>query len=108
MTRYAVRCGDYADFGDPEEEWSVEGFPNAEAAAEYARRFIRAQIEDLRAETGSAEELREMYFRFGEYAFAAGLDPDAWVAHCIANPASRKAEVDYAALEPRPGKARRA
>ena len=28
VTRHAVRCGDYADFGDPEEEWPVEGFPS--------------------------------------------------------------------------------
>jgi hypothetical protein len=101
VSLHAVRCGDYADFGDPEEEWVVEGFPNAEAAAEYARRFIRAQIEDMRAEAGTAEELKDMYFRFGEYAFAAGLDHQAWVAHCIATPAGRKAEVDYAAAEPR-------
>jgi hypothetical protein len=101
VTLYAVRCGDYADFGDPDEEWSMEGFPNAEAAAEYARRFVRAQIEDLRAEAGTAEELNAMYFRFGEYAFAAGLDHAAWVARCIATPASRRAEVDYAAAEPK-------
>lgn len=100
MSRHTVRCGDYADFGDPDEEWLVEGFPGAEAAAEYARRFVRAQVEDLRAEAGSAEELRAMYFRFGEYAFAAGLDHAAWVAHCIATPAGRRAETDYAAVEP--------
>ena len=101
MIRHAVRCGDYADFGDAEEEWTVEGFPSPEAAAEYARRFVRAQIEDLRAEAGTAEELKDMYFRFGEYAFAAGLDHAAWVAHCIGTPAGRKAEVDYAAAEPK-------
>ena len=101
MTRHAVRCGDYADFGDPEEEWLVEGFAGAEAAAEYARRFVRAQIEDLRAEAGTAEELNAMYFRFGEYAFAAGLDHEAWVAHCIATPANRRADTDYAAAAPK-------
>ena len=100
MSGHAVRCGDYAAFGDPEEEWLVEGFATAEAAAEYARRFIRAQIEDLRAEAGSAEELNEMYFRFGEYAFAAGLDHAAWAARCIATPATRRAECDYEAAAP--------
>jgi hypothetical protein len=98
VSLHAVRCGDY---GDPEEEWTVEGFADAAAAAEYARRFIRAQIEDLRAETGSAEELREMYRSFGEYARTPGFDHEAWAAHCIATPASRKAETDYLALEPR-------
>jgi hypothetical protein len=101
VSLHTIRCGDYADFGDPDEEWTVEGFPSAEAAAEYARRFIRAQIEDLRAASGSAEELKDMYFRFGEYAFAAGLDHAAWAAHCIATPAARKADTDYAAAEPR-------
>ena len=100
MTRHAVRCGDHADAGDPEEQWLVEGFASAEAAQEYARRFIRAQIEDLRAQAQSPADLRDLYFSFGEYAAAEGLDTEAWVAHCIATPAARKAETDYAALDP--------
>jgi hypothetical protein len=30
--RHAVRCGDFADEGDEDEEWLVEGFASAEAA----------------------------------------------------------------------------
>jgi hypothetical protein len=100
MSRFSVRCGDHADAGDPDEEWTVEGFANAEAAREYARRFIRAQIEDLRGDAASPEELREMYDRWGEFAHTEGLDHDAWAAHCIANPAGRKADTDYMTLEP--------
>ena len=48
MSRHSVRCGDFADEGDPDEEWLVAGFASAEAAQEYARRFVRAQVEDLR------------------------------------------------------------
>ena len=101
-SRHSVRCGDFADEGDPDEEWLVEGFASAEAAQEYARRFVRAQIEDLRREAASPAELAEMYGRWGEYAVTPGFDPGPWVAHCIANPAARKQDTDYAALEPRP------
>jgi hypothetical protein len=44
--------------------------------------------------------LRAAYLAFGEYAATAGFDPAPWVAQCIATPATRKAETDYAALEP--------
>ena len=101
MTGHHVRCGDYADFGDPDEEWVVDGFASAALAQDYARRFVRAQIEDLRAEAASPEELQDMYYRFGEYAVADGLDHKAWVAACIGTPATRKQDTDYAALEPR-------
>ena len=67
---------------------------------ESSRRFIRAQIEDLRREAASPEELAGMYAQWGEYAETPGLDHAAWVAHCIANPAARKQDTDYAALEP--------
>ena len=100
MSRHSVRCGDFADEGDPEEEWQVGGFASAEAAQEYARRFVRAQVEDLRREAASPAELAEMYDRWGEYAETPGFDLAAWVTHCIANPAARKQDTDYAALEP--------
>ena len=102
MSRHSVQCGDFASLGDPDEEWQVAGFASDEAAQEYARRFIRAQIEDLRQTAGSPEELKQMYLRWGEYAATAGLDAEAWVAHCIANPAAKRQDTDYAALEPRP------
>ena len=62
--------------------------------------FIRAQVEDLRREAASPEELASMYAEWGEYAETPGFDRAAWVAHCIANPATRKQDTDYAALEP--------
>ncbi|MFC7477820.1 hypothetical protein ACFQS7_25950 [Dankookia sp. GCM10030260] len=100
MSRHSVRCGDFADEGDPEEEWLVTGFASAEAAQEYARRFVRAQVEDLRREAKSPAELAEMYDRWGEYAETPGFDRAAWVSHCIAHPAARKQDTDYAVLEP--------
>lgn len=98
--KHRVLCGDFAHLGDPEEEWEVGDFASAAAAQEYARRFIRAQIEDLRRDIPDAAELRHTYLTFGEYAATEGFDSAAWVEHCIATPATRRAETDYAALEP--------
>jgi hypothetical protein len=101
VAAHIVQCGDHGAYKDPEEEWQVTGFPSAEAAAEYARRFTRAQVEDLRPQAGGdAEALRGMYYRWGEYALAPGLDHRAWVEFCIANPASRRQDTDYDTLEP--------
>ena len=97
---FLVMCGDFAHYQDPEEEWVVTGFTSAAVAQEYARRFIRAQIEDLRGQAESQAALKEMYFSWGEYAATEGFDSAAWVDHCIATPASRKAETDYDALDP--------
>ena len=98
--RHSVLCGDFAHYQDPDEEWEIPGFRTAEAAAEYARRFVRDQVEGLRGEYADAAGLREAYLAFGEYAIAPGFDLEAWLDHCIANPAARKADTDYQALDP--------
>lgn len=97
---HRVRCGDHAAGDDPDAVWIVDGFRTLAAAQDYARRFIRAQIEDLRADTAGPEALREQYFLWGEFAEAEGLDHRAWAEHCIANPARVRADTDYEALEP--------
>jgi hypothetical protein len=97
---HAVLCGDFASDQDPEEEWSVEGFRSAEAAAEYARRFVRDQVEHLRGAYPDARALREAFLMFGEYAITPGFELRPWLEHCIANPATRKADTDYQALDP--------
>ncbi len=97
---HAVLCGDFAHYQDPDEEWSVEGFRTAEAAAEYARRFVRDQVEALRAEYATPEALRDACLAFGEYAIAPGFELKAWLDHCIATPASKRADTDYQAIDP--------
>jgi hypothetical protein len=97
---HRVLCGDFAHGQDPDEQWEVGDFASAAAAQEYARRFIRAQIEDLRRDAPEAAALRQAYFAWGEYAAAEGFDSAAWVEHCIATPATRRSETDYAALDP--------
>jgi hypothetical protein len=100
VTAFQVLCGDFAHYQDPDEEWSVDGFRTAEAAAEYARRFVRDQVEALRGEYTTPEALRDAFLGFGEYAIAQGFDLQAWLAHCIANPAARRADTDYQAIDP--------
>jgi hypothetical protein len=97
---HSVVCGDFAHYQDPDEEWSVDGFRNADQAAEYARRFVRDQVEALRAEYATPEALREAYLSFGEYAIAPGFELTAWLDHCIATPATRRADTDYQAIDP--------
>ncbi|WP_291296476.1 hypothetical protein [Elioraea sp.] len=104
MTRtWRVSCGDFFHFMDTDEEWTVEGFQTAEAAREYARRFIRSHIERLR--TPDPVEHHSQYMSFGEYASAGGFDSSEWVAWCIASPATRPEHTDYLALDPTPRKA---
>lgn len=97
---HSVLCGDFAHDQDPDEEWSIDGFRTEEAAAEYARRFIRDQVEGLRAEYPDPAALEQAFLSFGEYAIAPGFELKPWLAHCIAQPATRKADTDYQALDP--------
>lgn len=97
---HSVLCGDFANDQDPDEEWSVDGFRTAEAAAEYARRFIRDQVEGLRSEYPDPAALEQAFLSFGEYAIAPGFELKPWLAHCIATPATRRADTDYQALDP--------
>ncbi len=99
---FTVHCGDFASEEDEDDTWEVEGFSTLATAQEYARRFIRAQIEDLRDEAETSAALKEIYLMWGEYAAAEDFDSAAWVDYCIAHPASRKAETDYDALDPNP------
>ncbi|WP_043338665.1 hypothetical protein [Belnapia moabensis] len=69
MRLHAARCGDY---GDPDEER-----PDAVA--------VRARIEDVRAATGSTEEMRQMVRSVGDY---------------IRIPAHRRAQAATMAPEP--------
>jgi hypothetical protein len=97
---HSVLCGDFAHYQDPDEEWAVHGFRTEEAAAEYARRFVRDQVEHLRSEYPDPEALEQAFLMFGEYAMAPGFVLRDWLAYCIANPAAGKADTDYQALDP--------
>ena len=72
--------------------FEFENVPHAaaEAAAEYARRFIRDQVEGLRSEYPDPAALEQAFLSFGEYAIAPGFELKPWLAHCIATPATRR------------------
>ena len=71
---HSVLCGDLAHQYEEDDEWIVEGFRTAEAAREFARRFVRDQIEGLRVEYADPQELKAAYLSFGEYAETPGFD----------------------------------
>lgn len=99
---HVVVCGDFAHYMDRDEEWTVGGFRTAEAAVEYARRFVRDQVEGMREEYENPAALKQAFMMFGEYAITAGFSLDPWLDHCIANPATRRSDTDYQALDPSP------
>lgn len=59
---------------DPAEDFTVHGFPTLELAREFARRWVRDSLEELRASGQTAKALREQWFTFGEDAVVLGGD----------------------------------
>ncbi len=55
-----------------EEEYVIGGFPTFELAKEFARRWVRDSVEEFRQPGQSKEELRRMWYAFGEDAVARG------------------------------------
>lgn len=53
---------------DREKDFVCSGFPTVELANEFARRWVRDSVEELRAANQTKEELRRMWFIFGEDA----------------------------------------
>lgn len=54
------------------EDRVVGGFPTRELAVEFARRRVHDSVKELRASGQSAEELRRLWFLFGEDAVVLG------------------------------------
>lgn len=85
---------------DPDEETAVRGFRTPEAAKEYARRRTRDSLEELRKPDVTAEELRKMWYSFGEDCLVIGGDYAGLseLDFFIANPATPE-ERDWEAVE---------
>ena len=74
---------------EPEADYVVGIFPTFELAKEFARRWVRDSVEELRAPGQSAEELRRRWFTFGEDAsvlrgephYAGSHELDYFIAH---------------------------
>ena len=97
---YAVLIVDMFHYDD-ESNYRIEGFPTPEAAKEFARRWVRDSVEELRAAGQTAKKLRSMWYAFGEDALALGQqyagsqELDYFVAH----PATAE-ERDWQSLRP--------
>lgn len=104
--RYAVAVLDMFNYRDEEGAMLVDGFPTAEIAKEYVWRRMRDSVEELRAANQSSEELKQLWFVFGEDSLVVGgergeayyglADLDFFIDH----PAST-AERDWLELEQR-------
>jgi hypothetical protein len=60
---------------DPEEDYVIDGFPTFELAKEFARRWVWDSVEELRKPGQSREELRSMWYTFGEDASVLQGEP---------------------------------
>ncbi len=103
---YAVAVLDMFNYMDDEGAMLVDGFPSAEIAKAYVWRRMRDSVEELRAANQSREELKQLWFVFGEDSLVVGdkvtssyyglVDLDFFIDH----PAST-AERDWLDLERR-------
>jgi hypothetical protein len=59
---------------EPEHDFVIEGFPAVELATEFARRWVRNSLENQRKSKQTKEELRKLWYAFGEDAMVLGRD----------------------------------
>jgi hypothetical protein len=99
---YSVLIIEMSHYQDPDGERSIEGFSTFELAREFARRWVRDSVEELRGQGQSREELRSRWFTFGEDAIVIGGDSYAGsheLDYFIANPATAQ-ERDWRSVKP--------
>jgi hypothetical protein len=71
--QYSVRVMDMFHYQDEHEEYTIEGFPTFELAKEYARKFVRNQIEEAsRNGNGDRGGLKKGLWRYGQDAMVLG------------------------------------
>jgi len=92
MGYIVIVCDMFHFADDPEHEISVPGFPTQEAAIEYARRRTRSSLEALRQPGQTPEELRSLWYTFGEdcrvvgpegVVYRASAELDAFIRHPV-------------------------
>jgi hypothetical protein len=69
---YSVLIRDMFHRYREEEEYVIGDFPTLELAKEFARRRVRDSVEEHRQPGQSNEELRRMWYAFGEDAVVLG------------------------------------
>ncbi|HEY0098686.1 MAG TPA: hypothetical protein VGB76_06995 [Pyrinomonadaceae bacterium] len=60
---------------DEAKNFVMEGFPTVELANEFARRWVRDSVEELRGLNRTREEVRRLWHTFGEDASVLGGQP---------------------------------
>ncbi|HEY7545737.1 MAG TPA: hypothetical protein VID27_12675 [Blastocatellia bacterium] len=88
---YSVLIIDMSHYMDGESEYRIDGFPSFELAREFARRWVRDSVEEMRSPGQSADELRKSWFMWGEDAIVLGGESYAGsheLDFFIANPAT--------------------
>lgn len=102
MAYTVIACDMFHFADDPDHEIEIPGFLTKEAAIEYARRRVRRSVEELRKPGQTAEELRNLWYTFGEdcrvvgpegVIYRAAAELDDFIRH----PATPEA-CDYLAL----------
>ncbi len=98
--QFSVLVIDMARYREAGSEILISGFPNREVAIEYARRRLRASIEELRSANQTDENLRQLWAIYGEDILVIGENYTASseLAQFIAHRATQD-ECDWSALE---------
>jgi hypothetical protein len=81
---------------DADQNVVIEGFPTVQLANEFARRWVRDSVEELRAADQTNDELRRLWHLFGEDASVVGGEPHYAGSH----------ELDYFIGHPATGEER--
>jgi hypothetical protein len=104
MATYSVQILEMSRYQDPEGEWQVPGFPTLELAREFARRWVRDSVEELRSAGQTREELRRLWHSFGDDALVLGGNYAGYseLDFFIDHPASSE-ERDWAAIKKQAG-----
>lgn len=87
---------------DRDDDYVIHGFSTEELAREFARRWVRDSLEDLREPGQTHEELRRLWYTFGDDAYVIGSQPRYAGSHdldeFIAHPATPE-ERDWRAIK---------
>lgn len=99
---FSVLVFDMAHTGEPDAECIVPGFGSLAEARAYAEARVRSSVEELRKPGIAADELRSLWFLYGEDCKVLGEGAGATdIDFYIAVPAA-PSECDWPALAPRP------
>jgi hypothetical protein len=87
---------------DEEKHFVVEGFPTVQLANEFARRWVRDSVEELRGLNQTKEEVSGLWHKFGQDASVLGGEPHYAGSHelnyFLEHPATAE-ERDWKAIE---------